>query len=492
MSNDVEHVCFVCGTRTVLVCSGCKAVWYCSQRCQRHDYEQYEHEIACDTWRALLLAAADAAAGATKSDAQAPGDGKRKLETPPPPAQSSQTEDDDDAENVRDDDDLVAQMSAMDVDSRYDFGADATYFATLGLPPTANEDDVRAAYRAAALRFHPDKAGSSELALSHFKAINRAYHKLIALFRGEKGPPDEAIARYLAKHAARVKGERERARKLSDERRRPPPQQGDSAKPPSPFTEYAERHEAWFGAPIARSLSEPAGSVEEMRDDDDEIGGTPGGGGDAAVIYASMHCTLEQLYRGGDTVAVQYEAQRYTSPTAFGGGATVGASAYKAALRTRVTVRRGWRDGQRLLLRGLGNERAPGVVGDLVVTVVEEPHERFARRDDDLYVSVERLPFAAALFNNALVTTLDGRRQLVLQRRDPSTRRLLFLRAGTELRFEGEGMPVHRRGDDSDANLRFGALIVNIATVDEPPPLTDAQAAAAATAFPNGAPDVLF
>src|SRR5689334_14550385 len=50
-------------------------------------------------------------------------------------------------------------------------------YAVLGVPPTANEDDLRQAYRISARRFHPDvnkSPGASEV----FKQINSAYEVL--------------------------------------------------------------------------------------------------------------------------------------------------------------------------------------------------------------------------------------------------------------------------------------------------------------------------
>lgn len=47
--------------------------------------------------------------------------------------------------------------------------------AILGITPTAAADEVKAAYRRAALRTHPDRDGGSELA---FKRVAAAYHSL--------------------------------------------------------------------------------------------------------------------------------------------------------------------------------------------------------------------------------------------------------------------------------------------------------------------------
>lgn len=50
-----------------------------------------------------------------------------------------------------------------------------THFLRLGLSPSANRAEISAAYRAAALKHHPDRGGSAP----EFAAITDSYHKLI-------------------------------------------------------------------------------------------------------------------------------------------------------------------------------------------------------------------------------------------------------------------------------------------------------------------------
>jgi hypothetical protein len=53
-------------------------------------------------------------------------------------------------------------------------------FAVLGVEPGASPDDVAAAYRAAAKRFHPDLAGADEQASKRMAEINAAYDEIRA------------------------------------------------------------------------------------------------------------------------------------------------------------------------------------------------------------------------------------------------------------------------------------------------------------------------
>src|SRR6187399_875084 len=52
------------------------------------------------------------------------------------------------------------------------------YYATLGVPKTASQDDIRKAFRKLARQYHPDVAKDKKTAESKFKEINEAYEVL--------------------------------------------------------------------------------------------------------------------------------------------------------------------------------------------------------------------------------------------------------------------------------------------------------------------------
>ncbi|VDL17832.1 unnamed protein product [Hymenolepis diminuta] len=55
----------------------------------------------------------------------------------------------------------------------------ATLYHILGVPKGADEDDIKRAYRKAALRFHPDKNPNNPAAADIFKDVSRAYQALM-------------------------------------------------------------------------------------------------------------------------------------------------------------------------------------------------------------------------------------------------------------------------------------------------------------------------
>src|SRR5688500_13833905 len=54
----------------------------------------------------------------------------------------------------------------------------ADYYATLGVPRTASDDEIKKAYRKLAMTNHPDRNGGSKDAEEKFKAITEAYDVL--------------------------------------------------------------------------------------------------------------------------------------------------------------------------------------------------------------------------------------------------------------------------------------------------------------------------
>lgn len=72
-------------------------------------------------------------------------------------------------------------------------------FATLGLPPTASPDEVKAAYRAAARKSHPDVGGDEQA----FREVTKAAQRALAYAEGTRPNPylpDEEHRLYVSSY----------------------------------------------------------------------------------------------------------------------------------------------------------------------------------------------------------------------------------------------------------------------------------------------------
>ncbi|KAL8996322.1 MAG: hypothetical protein Q9188_006599, partial [Gyalolechia gomerana] len=56
--------------------------------------------------------------------------------------------------------------------------AETKLYDALSVSPTANQDEIKKAYRKAALKYHPDKNKDNSSALEKFKEVSQAYEIL--------------------------------------------------------------------------------------------------------------------------------------------------------------------------------------------------------------------------------------------------------------------------------------------------------------------------
>jgi DnaJ-class molecular chaperone len=125
--------------------------------------------------------------------------------------------------------------------------------------------------------------------------------------------------------------------------------------------------------------------------------------------------------------------------------------------RVRIDVPKGVRPGFKIRLRGRGQPGPGGARGALYVTFDIEPHARFRREGDDLYVTETIGAFDALLGTSRSITTAYGRR--IRLRIPPGTQ------PGAKLRVKEQGVQTEKGAGD---------LYVEIA-VHIPQHLTEAQ-----------------
>jgi curved DNA-binding protein len=225
------------------------------------------------------------------------------------------------------------------------------YYQVLGVGKTATAEEIKAAYRKLARKYHPDLNPNDATAKAKFQQLYEANE---VLSDAEKRRKYDQYGKDF-KHVDESAGARG--------------QRPSSAGGPFTYSQGDEDFSDFF-----RSMFE---------------GGAAGGGRSAKFrgqdIAAELHLNLKQAYTPQQQVL------------AVGGR------------QIRVTIPAGVENGQTLMLAGLGG---PGVnggpAGDLYVTFAIDDDKKFRRSGADLYATVELDLYTAVLGGEVVVDTMDS------------------------------------------------------------------------------------
>lgn len=327
------------------------------------------------------------------------------------------------------------------------------YYEVLGVPRSANEDEIKDSYRKLVRKFHPDQNKDNPDAEKKMAEINEAYSVL---------SNKEKRAKY-------------------DQFGQVPP---DGAYP--------------GGGYGGVNFTDDFGSVADIFDQ--MFGGGFGGGGRArshnvvyegADIRTEISITLEEAFSGKKVIVeiprmdkcsecggsgaakgtspetcpsckgsgqVRRTQQTFlgsfqtvgTCPSCGGTGKIIkspcpkcgGETVVKAFHKIEVEVPAGIEDGMRIRLAGQGDAgQKGGRAGDLYVYVHVREHKVFKREGADLHTSVTINMYEAALGAKITIYTIEGKEQITIK---PGTQ------PGDTLGIKGKGMPhlnSKRRGD---------------------------------------------
>lgn len=280
------------------------------------------------------------------------------------------------------------------------------YYETLGVSKTANEDEIRSAFRKLARKYHPDVAKDKKTAEEKFKQINEAYEVL-------SDPEKRRKYDQLGENWNQPGGFQ------------PPPQWG-AGQPGGGFhrgsgenggvefefggTGFSDFFEAFFGGGRGRSAFGGFGQRETMAERGSDV-------------EADIMVTLEEALHGS-TRQVSLRRAGSTKTETY-----------------QVRIPRGVREGQRIRLAGQGeaSERG-GKSGDLFLRVRLARHPDFSVEGSDLVHEVKIAPWQAVLGDQLIVPTLEGTARLKL----PSG-----TQGGQRFRLRERGLPgvSGQRGD---------------------------------------------
>ncbi len=261
------------------------------------------------------------------------------------------------------------------------------YYKVLGVSKTANEKEIKAAYRKLAMKYHPDKNPGDAKAEARFKEINEAnavlsdpekrrrYDELGAdwsRYGGAQGP--FAGGGFPRGTRVRVSGE----------------DQGG----------FSDFFRTFFGGGFGGGFQQGGGGFEE-------VFRQAGGGFTPEESPAQpVELTLEEVAAGA----------RRTLRFDEGG--------HRREIEVKIPA--GVREGARIRVPGSGSR------GDLFLVVKVLPHARFERQEDDLRTTFKVPLTTAVLGGEAEVATLDGRVEIKVPAGTP---------AGRTFRVRGHGLP---------------------------------------------------
>jgi DnaJ homolog subfamily A member 2 len=327
----------------------------------------------------------------------------------------------------------------------------------LGVPKDADADQIKKAYRKAALQHHPDKVPEDrrEASEAKFKAVKQAYEIL---------KEDQTRALYDAGGMEALK-------------------RGMPGDGPDMDDILSQMFGFGFGGAGGGRPGRPDAGPRRGPDDEQEY-----------------HVTLEELYKGK---TVKFQAQKQIiCETCKGSGAKekvqpqecdfckgqgkvlarmqVGPGLFTQAVRPcekcmgagkilkekdkckkckgkrtvketkmiEIYIPRGSMQGDRVVVEGEADQIPDAKPGDIVFVLAEDGHEVFTRIGHDLSAEVT-VTLAEALcgFSRVLLTHLDGRGIQITREKGR------ILRPGDVLKVHGEGMPHKKGGGNGDLYL---------------------------------------
>ncbi len=286
------------------------------------------------------------------------------------------------------------------------------YYATLGVPKTATEKELKQAYRKLARKHHPDVNPGDKAAESRFKEINEAYEVLGDAATRKKY--DELGANW----------------RMYEQGGAPPPGAGGAGWHVNPGGRGGP---GGFRTMTEDEMREMFGNADPFSDFFHTFfGGTTGG--DAGADDS------RRRGRGRGRVARQGRDVEHELPLsladAWHGVQRTLALKYDGQARTvDVRIPAGVGDGSRLRVAGEGERGSGGApAGDLYLRIRLMPHPVFERKGHDLYTRAPVPLTTAVLGGETAVATLAGK---VLRLRIPPT-----TQNAQVFRLKGHGMPV--------------------------------------------------
>ena len=269
------------------------------------------------------------------------------------------------------------------------------YYKILGVSKTANEKEIKMAYRKLARKYHPDINLDDKDAEARFKEINEANEVLSNTQnrkKYDKYGKDWKHGEEFEK-AQRQQQQQQQARYQSS-------QQG------FPNEDYSDFFESMFGS--SRS-SAGQGRSPKFKGQD---------------FNAELHLTLKDVYNTQKQVL------------------TINGQ------KIRLTIPAGVENGQVIKIKGKGGQGMNGgPAGDLYIRFIIDNHTEFKREGNNLYKEVDLDLYTSILGGDVTIDTFNGKAKLKIK---PETK------YGSKVKLKGKGFPVYKKeGKFGDMIISF-------------------------------------
>ncbi len=285
------------------------------------------------------------------------------------------------------------------------------YYNILGVDKKATQNEIKKAFRALAVKHHPDKNPDNKDSEEKFKVVNEANEVLSN--PGKRKQYDELGANWKHYGQAANQAENNPYGRASNGQYR---DGGNSSFGNSGGEDFSDFFEQFF-----------AGKASGGRRSQERKGGD---------YETEMEISLEEAYQGTSRI-IQLENEKL-----------------------RITTKPGAYTGQRLRIKGKGAKGSSEQHhGDLFVRILVKPNSQFTCKGNDLYITNTVDLYTAILGGDTIVKTLSGQVKVKIAEGTQS---------GKTIRLKGKGMPVYEKPDT------FGDLYVQI-HVQIPDKLTDKQ-----------------
>jgi curved DNA-binding protein len=295
------------------------------------------------------------------------------------------------------------------------------YYAVLGVPKTASEKEIKAAYRKLARKHHPDVNPGDKAAEVRFKEVNEAYEVL--------GDPNK-----------RQKYDELGANWKDYEQMQNQPGAGAGAG--APFEWRVHTGPEGFRSMRPEEMEELFGQTNPFSD----FFWTFFGGGGPEPGRAQRRGRAQRPGRGRDiehelVITLEEAFHGTTRRLAMQHAPRSAGDASREQRMVEVRVPAGVREGARLRVSGEGERGGTGQpAGDLYLRIRIVPHARFERRERDLYVKAAVPVTTAVLGGEVEVPTPAGR---PVRLRVPAG-----TQSGQRMRVRGHGMPTVGSSND--------------------------------------------